>query len=327
LNNQNQTTGRIDTRRGIGIATFMGLDHTIDIDGVDVAIVGVPSDVGGTPGSSYAPRAIRNASSILRPVSAYHRLAPLDHLRAIDYGDVPVIGGSLLRTYEEMEKTLAPLVQSGVIPICLGGDHSITLADLRVAAQTHGPVALLQFDSHTDVYDVYHGTERYNAGTMFRRAVEESIVDTGHSIMVGMRGTVYSTHDYQDAMDLGYRVRTMEDVIARGIPAIIDDIRDRVGSRPLFVTFDIDCLDPAYAPGTGALEIGGFTTREILQIIRALGGLNLVGFDIVEVNPTLDPTRVTAATGAAVAFEFLTLVALARSGAAGGDSQARQQNS
>jgi agmatinase len=255
---------------------------------------------------------LRDASSILRPVSAYHKLAPLQHIRAIDYGDVQVVKGALLRTYEEMEKTLAPLVQSGIIPICLGGDHSITLAELRVAAQEHGPVALLQFDSHTDVYDVYHGTERYNSGTMFRRAVEEGIVDTEHSMMVGLRGTVYSTHDYEDAVDLGYSIRTMEDVVARGIPAIIDDIRDRVDSRPLFVTFDIDCLDPAYAPGTGALEIGGFTTREILQIIRALQGLNFVGFDIVEVNPTLDPTRATAAAGVTIAFEFLTLVALAR---------------
>ena len=145
-----------------------------------------------------------------------------------------------------------------------------------------------------------------------RAAVEEGIVDTEHSMMVGMRGTVYSTHDYEDAVDLGYGMRTMEDVIARGIPAIVDDIRDRVGDQPLFVTFDVDCLDPAYAPGTGALEVGGLTTREALQMVRGLHGLRFVGFDIVEVNPALDPTPTTAAAGVTIAFEFLTLIALNR---------------
>jgi agmatinase len=181
---------------------------------------------------------------------------------------------------------------------------------------------MLQFDSHTDTYDVYYGTERYTSGTMFRRAVEEEIIDAEHSMMVGLRGTVYSTHDYQDARDLGYQVRTMDDVIEHGIPQVISDIREVVGDRPLFVTFDVDSLDPACAPGTGTLEIGGLTTREALTIIRALDGLNFVGFDIVEVNPTLDPTRTTAVIGATMAFEFLALLALPHAG----DRQARGRN-
>lgn len=308
--------------RGTGIATFMGFRHTRDFAGSDAAIVGVPSDTGGTIGSRYAPRAIRDVSSLLRPVHAHHNVAPSEHLSIIDFGDTPVIPTSLQRTYEEMVKVLAPMHEAGVVPICLGGDHSITLGNLRATAALHGPVAMLQFDSHTDTYDVYYGTERYTSGTMFRRAVEEEIIDAEHSIMVGLRGTVYSTHDYQDARDLGYQVRTMDDVIELGIPRIISDIRTTIGDRPLFVTFDVDCLDPAYAPGTGTLEIGGFTTREALSIIRALDGLNFTGFDVVEVNPTLDPTRTTAAVGATMAFEFLTLLALPRAG----DRETRGRN-
>ncbi len=296
--------------RGAGIATFMGLEHTTRLDGINVAIVGVPSDTGGTPGSRTAPRAIRDVSSLLRPVHAHHNVAPLQLLHAIDYGDIPVVPGSLLRTYEQIEAALAPVHNAGVIPICLGGDHSITLAHLRAAAHRHGPVAMLQFDSHTDVYDVYYGTERYNSGTPFRRAAEEGVVDTSNSIMVGLRGTVYSTHDYQDARDLGYRVRTMDDVATNGLAQTVEDIRRCAGDHPLFVTFDVDCLDPAFAPGTGTLEIGGFTTREVLTIIRSLGSLNFVGFDVVEVNPMLDSGRTTAVVGATIAFEFLALLAL-----------------
>jgi arginase family enzyme len=173
---------------------------------------------------------------------------------------------------------------------------------------------MLQFDSHTDVYDVYYGTERYNAGTPFRRAAEEGVVATDRSLMVGLRGTVYSTHDYQDARDLGYHVRTMDDIIDKGIPRIVHDIRTTVGSHPLFVTFDVDCLDPAFAPGTGTLEIGGLTTREALTIVRGLQELAFVGFDVVEVNPMLDPGRTTAVVGATMAFEFLSLLALGRDG-------------
>jgi agmatinase len=300
--------------RGAGIATFMGLEHTRDLTGVDAAIVGVPSDTGGTPGSRAAPRAIRDASSLLRPVNAHHNVAPAQELRVIDYGDLPVVPGSLQRTYQEIEAGLAPFFAGGVIPVLLGGDHSLTLAHLRAAARQHGPVAMLQFDSHTDVYDVYYGTERYNAGTPFRRAAEEGVVATERSLMVGLRGTVYSTHDYQDARDLGYHVRTMDDIVAQGIPQIVQDIRATVGDHPLFVTFDVDSLDPAFAPGTGTLEIGGLTTREALAIVRALRNLSFVGFDVVEVNPMLDPGRTTAVVGATMAFEFLSLLALARNG-------------
>jgi agmatinase len=304
----------LSVARGAGIATFMGLEHTRVLDGVDAAIVGVPSDTGGTPGSCTAPRAMRDLSSLLRPANAHHNVAPFQEMRVIDYGDLRVVPGSLLRTYDEIVSGLRPLFQQGVIPVCLGGDHSITLAHLRAAAERHGPVAMLQFDSHTDVYDVYYETERYNSGTPFRRSAEEGIVATEKSMMVGLRGAVYTTHDYQDARDLGYQVRTMDDIMAAGLLQIVRNIRDCVGDQPLWLTFDVDCLDPAFAPGTGTLEIGGLTTREALAIVRGLSGLNFVGFDVVEVNPMLDPGRTTAVVGASMAFEFLSLLALARGG-------------
>lgn len=312
----------LSVARGAGIATFMGLDHTRDLTGVEAAIIGVPSDTGGTPGSRGGPRAMRDVSNLLRPVNAHHNVAPFNEMRVIDYGDLQVVPGSLQRTYEEIVAGLAPFFAGGVIPVLLGGDHSITLAHLRAASERHGPVAMLQFDSHTDVYDVYYETERYNAGTPFRRAVEEGVVSPEASIMVGLRGTVYTTHDYQDARDLGFHVRTMDDIIENGLPQTIQAIREVVGTRPLFLTFDVDSLDPAFAPGTGTLEIGGLTTREALTIVRGLDGLNFAGFDVVEVNPPLDPGRTTAVVGATMAFEFLSLLALARTG----DSSARGRN-
>jgi agmatinase len=176
-------------------------------------------------------------------------------------------------------------------------------------AKRHGPVALLLFDAHTDTYDVYYDTERYNSGTMFRRAIEEGIVDTERSIMVGMRGTLYQTSDYADARDLGYQVLTMDDVVRHGIPYTVAEIRDRLGDGPAFLSWDVDSLDPGCAPATGTIEIGGFSSREMLQTVRAFNEMRFVGFDVVEVNPAFEGIRQTAAAGATMVFEFLTLLA------------------
>ena len=310
-------TNQLVTPRGAGIATFMGLPHTRGLEGVDAAIAGMPSDTGGTPGSRFGPRAMRDASASLRPANAHHRISPFRHLHAIDYGDLAVVPGSIRRTLDALEAELGPLYEAGVVPVGLGGDHSLTLAELRAASRVHGPVAMIQFDAHTDTYDTFYGTQRYNAGTMFRRAAEEGVVDTAHSIMVGLRGTVYTPEDYQDARDLGFEVRTMDDCVRLGIPQIVADIRARAGDRKVHLTFDVDCIDPAFVPGTGSLEIGGFSTREALAIVRALGGLDYVSFDVMEVNPPLDTSRISATCGATLAFEFLCLLALARRGEAG----------
>ena len=296
--------------RGSGIATFMGLPHTTDLAGVDAAIIGVPSDTGGNSGASGGPRAIRDASALLRPANASQRSAPFSTLRVVDYGDLTVIPGSLEHTYEEIERGLTQILARDVVPLLVGGDHSITLPHLRAVAKRHGPVALLLFDAHTDTYDVYYGTQRYNSGTMFRRAVEEGIVDTGRSIMVGLRGTVYTPDDHDDARDLGYEVLAMDDVVEIGIEETIERIRSRVGVGPVFLSWDVDSLDPAHAPATGTIEIGGFSTREMLAVVRSLSGIGFIGFDVVEVNPAFDGIRQTAAAGATMIFEFLALLAI-----------------
>jgi agmatinase len=288
----------------------MGLPHTTKLESVDAAIIGVPSDTGGTPGSSRGPRAIRDISSLLRPANASQKTAPFSALHVVDYGDLAVVPGSLERSYAEIETGLKNVLDSSVIPLLMGGDHSITLPHLRAVASRHGPVALLLFDAHTDTYDLYYGSERYNSGTMFRRAAEEGIVDTDHSIMVGLRGTVYQPSDHDDARNLGYEVLTMDDVVELGIDQTIARIHARIGESPVFLSWDVDSLDPCYAPATGTLEIGGFSTREMLRIIRALSGLQFVGFDVVEVNPAFDGIRQTAAAGATMIFEFLTLLAM-----------------
>jgi agmatinase len=311
--NESRASDATRTARGSGIATFMGLPHTTTLTGVDAVVVGVPSDSGGTPGSSRGPRALRDVSALLRPANASQGIAPFSILNVVDYGDLTVIPGSLQRTYEEIERGLDGILAQDVVPLLMGGDHSITLPHLRAVAAHHGPVALLLFDAHSDTYDVYYGSERYNSGTMFRRAVEEGLVDVAHSIMVGLRGAVYQPSDYDDARALGYEVLTMDDVVALGFDQTVDRIRSRVGAAPVFLSWDVDALDPGQAPATGTLEIGGFSTREMLGVIRALEGLAYTGFDVVEVNPAFDGIRQTAAAGATMIFEFLTLLALRRS--------------
>lgn len=288
----------------------MGLPHSTDLSAIDAAIVGVPSDTGGTPGSSRGPRAIRDVSALLRPANSSQRTAPYSTLRVVDYGDLTVVPGSIERTYEEIQRGLERILEHDVVPLLLGGDHSITLPHLRAVAKRHGPVALLLFDAHTDTYDIYYGTQRYNSGTMFRRAVEEGIVDVERSIMVGLRGTVYEPTDHDDTRDLGYEVLSMDDVVELGPEQTIARIQSRLGTAPVFLSWDVDSLDPAYAPATGTLEIGGFSTREMLTVIRALSSLRYVGFDVVEVNPAFDGIRQTAAAGATMIFEFLTLLAM-----------------
>jgi len=310
----NAPADHVRTARGAGISTFMGLTHSRVLDGVDVAILGIPFDSGGTPGSRWAPRLIRDVSSLLRPAHAWHGLKIFDHITVVDYGDVAVMPPMVERTLVAIEATAAAIYAGGAVPIGIGGDHGVTLGELRAAAQA-GPVSLIQFDSHTDTYDVYFDDVRYTSGTPFRRAVEEGVVDGASSIMVGLRGSVYSSRDYQDARDLGYEIITAEEVAEIGPEAVATRIKARVGANPTFLTFDIDALDPSCAPATGTLETGGLTTREAQAVLRRLTGINFKGFDLVEVNPAFEGQRITAVAGATMIFEFLALVALIKAGA------------
>ena len=294
-----------------GIKTFMRLPHTQTIQGIDFAVAGVPWD-GATSyrtGQRLGPDAIRKVSVTLRPYNLALDVDIFEHCCGIDYGDLPVVAGYIEDTYARIEAALCPLVAAGVIPVLMGGDHSITLPELRAVTKTHGPVALIHFDSHTDTNDQYFGKPYYH-GSPFRRAVEENILLAENSIQIGMRGSVYSKDAYDDSTDLGFKVITMSALREMGLQELMETVRERVGQHKVFVTFDIDVVDPAFAPGTGTPEVGGFTSAEAVDLVRGLRGLNFVGFDVVEVLPDKDPAEITALLAANILYEFLSLIAL-----------------
>jgi agmatinase len=294
-----------------GIKTYMRLPHLRTTQGIDFAVIGVPWD-GSTSyrtGQRLGPDAIRRVSVTLRPYNLALDVGIFEHCSGVDYGDLLVIPGYIEDTYAKIEAELVPLLEAGVIPVVMGGDHSITLPELRAIAKTYGPVALVHFDAHTDTNDQYFGRSYYH-GSPFRRAVEERILLSEHSIQVGMRGSVYSKDAYDDSEMLGFKVITMTEVREMGFRALIETIRKRVGPANVFVTFDVDVMDPAFAPGTGTPEVGGFTSGEAIDLIRGLKGLNFVGFDVVEVLPDYDVADLTALVAANIIYEFLALIAL-----------------
>lgn len=299
--------------RFVGPRTFMRLPYENTLENVDFLIMGVPFDTAASnrTGQRYGPQSIRDFSVLLRPYNPDQDLNIFDYCSGIDYGDVDVIPGNVLKTYDQITEKLAPILNKGIIPIMMGGDHSITLGHLRAFAKKYGHVSLVHFDSHSDTWEDYFG-EKYVHGTPFRRAVEEGLVDSQKSIQVGIRGPLYGPEDIQDARDLGYQVIPMREARELGIDNVIDKIHKRVGDNPVFVSFDIDFLDPAYAPGTGTPEVGGPTSFEALEYVRKLDGLNIKGFDLVEVLPTYDSNEITAVAASSVIFEMVTLIALAK---------------
>ena len=299
--------------RFTGPSTFGRLPHVRTLEDVDVAIVGVPFDTGVTyrVGGRFGPNAVRAASVMLRPYNPHLDVKPFEILSCVDYGDVAIVPGYTDRSYAAIEAAVAPIVGAGVVPLLVGGDHACTLPHLR-ATRSRGPVAVIDFDSHTDAWDSYFG-ERYNHGTWMRRAIEEGLVDTAHSIEVGLRGPIYDAADWTDLRaELGLDYLTTEDVLRIGAAETAARIRERVGDGPAFVSFDIDVVDPAFAPGTGTPEPGGLSSHDALSIVRGLTGIEFVGFDVVEVIPAYDPAGQTAFLAANLAYEMLSLVALRR---------------
>ena len=296
-----------------GVRTFMRLPYEPKPTAADVVVAGAPFDTTASfrSGARFGPEAIRRISSLLRPAHVYHQVRPADILRIVDGGDFPVIPGNTQKSFESITEGLIAWIRQGAVPITLGGDHSVALAELRAIASEHGPVALIQFDAHQDTWDEYWG-EKYTHGTPFRRALEEGLIDASRSTQIGMRGTVYHPNDIEEGRSLGFGVITSENVRDIGFIETIQIARERARGEKVFLTFDIDFLDPAYAPATGTPEIGGFTTFEAQNLLRQLAGLNFVGFDVVEVLPSLDPTEVTALAGATMVFEFLALLAAGR---------------
>ena len=290
----------------------MRLPHVTALEGVDAAVVGLPFDTATSyrTGARFGPEAIRSASALLRPFHPVHELDLVSALSVVDFGDSPVSPGDTERTYAQIEETLAPLADAGVFTLCLGGDHSITLAELRALARKHGPLALVQLDAHTDTWDEYFG-QKYFHGTTFKRAVEEGLLDAKASVQAGMRGSVYGSEDIGAARELGFTVVESEDLRALGADRYAELVREHIADRAVFLSFDIDFLDPAFAPGTGTPEVAGFSTAEAVAFLRALRGINLVGADVVEVCPPYDgPGQPTAVAAANIAYELLALRAL-----------------
>jgi agmatinase len=293
----------LQSPRFTGPSTFARLPHVRTIEDVDLAVIGVPFDTGVTyrVGGRFGPNAVRAASVMLRPYNPNLDVKPFDLLSCVDYGDVAI------------EEAVTPIVEAGVVPLLIGGDHACTLPHLR-ATRSRGPVAVVDFDSHTDAWDSYFG-EKYNHGTWMRRAIEEGLVDVEHSIEVGLRGPLYDREDWTVLeSELGLAYLTTEQVLSMGPAAVAAAIRERVGDRPAFISFDIDVIDPAFAPGTGTPEPGGLSAHDGLEIVRLLRGIDFIGFDVVEVIPAYDPAAQTATLAANLAYEMLSLVALRRDG-------------
>ena len=300
-----------ETPRFSGVRTFMRLPNNRDLENVDAAIVSARFATGATfrSGARFGPKAIRSVSHMLLRYNPRLDVVIFDPRSVIDYGDVP---GYAEPSYECITEGLEPIHRAGVVPVVLGGDHSIALPELRAAAVAHGPLALVQFDSHPDTWDSHFG-QKHDHGTPFRWAVEEGLLDPARSIQVGMRGTLYDAGDWDDARQMGFDLVPTDEVRELGIPEVIRRIHERVGDAKAYVSFDVDFVDPAFAPGTGTPEIGGFTSREAQEFVRGLAGSNIVGCDAVEVYPQYDgPGQVTALLAANVAHEFLSLIALSR---------------
>lgn len=298
-----------------GIRTFMRLPHVTDLTGVDLAIVGVPFDTGGTyrVGARFGPSGIRNESLLLRPYNPELNVNVFEHLSAVDYGDLPVTPGYLPESHAQIAETAGPLLDAGVTPIFLGGDHSVSLPLLRAVAQRSGPVGLIHFDAHNDLWHSYFGGKDTH-GTPFRRAVEEGLLDVGRSIQVGIRGSLYGPEDSAITEELGLALVTGPELHRRGVPAVLESIRARAGQGPLYLSFDIDFLDPVYAPGTGTPEVGGATGVQALELLRGLAGLNFVAYDLVEVMPTYDSAGVTSLLAANLVYEMMSLAAVLKQG-------------
>ncbi|WP_181702110.1 agmatinase [Chthonobacter albigriseus] len=299
-----------DLPRFAGIPTFMRLPNPKSLDGIEVGIVGVPWDGGTTnrPGARHGPRALRDASTMIRMVNQSTAAAPFHTARCADVGDVGPNPASLDDTLVRIKRFYDGLMAAGVTPLTAGGDHLSTLPVLRAVA-AGGAIGMIHFDSHTDLYDDYFGGYKLTHGTPFRRAVEEGLLDPKRIVQIGIRGSTYDGEDREFAAEVGVRIVGIEELMDRGPEAVMAEARQIVGDKPVYISFDIDGIDPAQAPGTGTPEIGGFSTHTAQRMVRALDGLDIVGADLVEVSPPFDVGGITAFVGASILFELLCVTA------------------
>lgn len=304
--------GGSELPRFAGRVTFMRLPQIEDPAEVDIALVGLPWDSGSTnrAGQRHGPREVRSASTMIRLVHQASRIAPYDLCRVADLGDVPVNPIDLDDTLARTQAFYRRIHEAGAAPLTAGGDHLGTLPILRALGGAQ-PLALVQFDSHSDTNDTYFGDNPYTHGTPFRRAVEEGLLDPARIVQVGIRGSLYAASDLDWAREQGIRIIEIEEYFDLGPDEVIREIHRVVGDAPAYVTFDVDALDPVYAPGTGTPEIGGYTTAEAQRMLRGLRGLDLVGGDVMEVAPPFDTGGITALAGATMMFEILCVLASA----------------
>ena len=301
-----------DLPRFAGIATFMRLPYVDprDANEVDIGLIGVPWDGGTTnrAGARHGPRQIRDLSTMARNVHHATGIKPFHLCNCADLGDSPVNPVDIDDTLARVEKYFATVVDQGIMPLSAGGDHLMTLPVMRALCREE-PVGMVHFDAHTDTWDRYFGESKYTHGTPFRRAIEEGLLDPERTVQIGIRGALYSDSDKQWGLDQGIRVIEIEEYTEMGIEAVIAEARRVVGDGKTYISFDVDALDPVYAPGTGTPEIGGITTYDAQQMIRGLRGLNLVGGDVVEVSPPFDMSGNTALVAVTMMFEILCLLA------------------
>lgn len=317
-----QPVSAMELARFAGVPTFMRLpsltpDHP-RIGEVQMGLVGVPWDGGTTnrPGARHGPRQMRDYSTMIRAMNPATGVNPFASVNCADLGDVPPNPVDIQDSLNRITQFYNDLKGKGITPMTAGGDHLVTLPILRAMA-SDGPLGLIQFDSHTDLFDSYFGGNKFTHGTPFRRAIEEGLVDPNRFVQVGIRGTAYNTEDIDWGIDQGVRIIRIEELFERGIPHVMAEVREIVGDQPTYCTYDIDFVDPTYAPGTGTPEIGGPNSFQAQQVIRELAGVNLIGADLVEVAPPFDANGGTAWLGISLVFELMCVMSqaiLARAG-------------
>jgi agmatinase len=311
--NSGQRIGQVDATvvpRFAGVATFARLPRIDEVAKADIAVVGIPFDAGTSyrPGARFGPSHIRESSRLLRPYNPAQDASPFALAQVVDAGDIAVNPFNIQQAVEEIEEGVDELLDEGLKLVTLGGDHTIAYPIIKALHKKHGPVTVIHFDAHLDTWDTYFGAPLTH-GTPFRRASEEGYLDLESCLHIGIRGPLYATTDLSDDKKLGFEVVTSIDMDRLGVDGVIAKIRERVGNKPVYVSIDVDVLDPAFAPGTGTPEMGGLSSREMLALLRSLDAVNLIGADIVEVSPQYDSAQITGFAAAHMAYELITLMA------------------
>ena len=311
MNKKHTPLDAMEYPRFEGIRTFMRLPHTTNLNNVDFLIAGIPFDTGATfrVGARFGPSGIRDNSLLLRPYNPAQDIEVFKYCSGIDYGDIPIVPGYLPESHQLIEKETASLFQPNIVPIFMGGDHSISLPILRSIKKKHGPVGLIHFDAHSDLWHGYYDSKDTH-GTPFRRAIEEGLIDASLSSQIGLRGPLYDKNDFSMSKNAGLLSITGPELHSMGIQKALSLVKNRIGNKKAYLTFDIDFIDPAFAPGTGTPEAGGFTGYDAISFVRGLKEINFIGFDMVEVMPPYDPAHITSLLAANIIYEFISLIAI-----------------